>query len=206
LLKSGSSLQEPANEFDPIAPAKIAGEAHTIRGEAASRRRMVFIGAGIIVALVMIALIAVRSHKSVPSSPPIAQSLAPPPTQTPAPAVTPAPARPSAAPPSVSSGVTAKGAVAQRVMPDVLASANRTIRGKVAVRIRLNVDANGAVSNAGFDVHGSSRYFAAKALEAARRWRFKPALENGRPVPSVWVLQFEFRKSGPEVAAHEVSP
>ena len=99
-----------------------------------------------------------------------------------------------------------KGAIAHGVMPDVLASASRTIRGKVEVRIRVNVDPNGEVSEARFDAPGPSRYFSGKALEAARKWRFKPAQEDGRPVPSVWALRFEFRTGGPEITAREVSP
>ena len=99
-----------------------------------------------------------------------------------------------------------KGAVAQRVMPDVLASANRTIQGKVEVRIRVEVDPNGQVTEARFDAQGPSRYFAAKALEAAQKWTFKPAQVEGRPVSSEWALRFEFRRSGAEVKAEQVSP
>ena len=91
-------------------------------------------------------------------------------------------------------------------MPDTPAKANRTIHGKVEVTIRLNVDANGAVSNARIDSQGHSRYFAEKALQAARKWRFKPAQVSGKAVASEWVLRFDFRPAGPEVNAREVSP
>jgi TonB family protein len=91
-------------------------------------------------------------------------------------------------------------------MPQLLESANRTIRGRVAVRIRLDVDTSGNVSGAGFDARGSSRYFSSKALDAARQWKFKPASVNGRAVRSIWLLRFEFRRNGPEVNAQEVSP
>jgi len=91
-------------------------------------------------------------------------------------------------------------------MPDVAASASRTIRGKVEVRVRLNVDASGAVSDARFDAQGPSHYFSAKALDAARKWQFKPAQANGQGVASIWVLRFDFRKDGPEVSVQQVSP
>jgi len=91
-------------------------------------------------------------------------------------------------------------------MPAVAESANRTIHGKVDVRIRVDVDANGAVANARFESHGPSQYFATKALEAARKWRFRPAHKDGDAVPSAWTLRFQFRRSGPEVSAAEVSP
>ncbi len=205
LLMSEGSPQEPANEFDPVGPAAITEQTQMTGGDQ-SRHRMVVIGAGIILVLLVIAFFAMRSHKPERSSPSVAQSPASPAANAPAPAVTPAPANSSAAPPSTPSGETARGAVAQRIMPDVAASANRTIHGKVEVRVRLDVDANGAVSGARFDARGSSRYFAAKALEAAQKWTFKPALQNGRSVPSVWALRFDFRRGGPEVKAEEVSP
>ena len=91
-------------------------------------------------------------------------------------------------------------------MPDVLASARGTIQGKVNVQVRVVVDANGAVSKAIFDLPGPSKYFAKVAMQAAERWRFKPAQVDGRPVASVWVLQFQFRRSGTEVTPVEVLP
>jgi TonB family protein len=33
----------------------------------------------------------------------------------------------------------------------------------------------------------------AKAIEAARKWRFKPALKGGKPVPAPVTIQFGFR-------------
>ena len=98
-----------------------------------------------------------------------------------------------------------KGEVAERVMPDVAASANHTIQGKVDVSVRVDVDANGKVTNARIESRGHSRYFTSKALDAARKWRFKPARQDGTPVPSAWSLRFEFRRSGPEVTARELS-
>jgi TonB family protein len=91
-------------------------------------------------------------------------------------------------------------------MPNVAASANRTIQGKVDVTVRVDVDANGAVTNARLESPGHSRYFADKALEAARKWRFKPAHQDGKAVPSAWKLRFQFRRSGPEANAVEVMP
>ena len=91
-------------------------------------------------------------------------------------------------------------------MPDVSAAANRTIRGKVDVVVRANVSADGAVEDARLEAHGPSRYFASRALEAARKWRFKPAQQDGRAVPSLWTLRFQFRRSGPDVRATQVSP
>lgn len=103
-------------------------------------------------------------------------------------------------------GSVVKGAVAQRVLPEVPASASATIRGTVRVRVRVVVGADGGVSSAKFDSAGPSKYFARLALEAAQGWRFTPAQVAGKAVGSVWVLQFHFQRSGVEVMPVEVTP
>jgi TonB family protein len=91
-------------------------------------------------------------------------------------------------------------------MPNVSEAANRTIHGKVDIAVRVDVSASGTVENARLDSRPHSRYYDAKALDAARKWQFKPAQQDGRAVASVWNLRFQFRRSGPEVHAVEVSP
>jgi TonB family protein len=94
----------------------------------------------------------------------------------------------------------AKGEVAERVQPQVSRGARQTIQGKIRVIVRVQVDTNGAVSNAKLDSAGPSRYFANSALEAARGWRFKPPQVNGQPVASIWVLRFRFGRRSTEVS------
>jgi TonB family protein len=101
---------------------------------------------------------------------------------------------------------TVKGAAAQQVQPDVAASAMSTISGTVKVAVRLAVDANGNVTNAEFESAGPSRYFANKALEAARQWKFKPAEADGQAAASAWILHFEFRQSGVNITPEETEP
>ena len=74
------------------------------------------------------------------------------------------------------------------------------------VRVRVAVDPAGEVSSAELDSAGPSKYFAKAALEAARRWRFKPIEIKGEAVSSVWLLQFKFKRSGTEVNPIKVSP
>jgi TonB family protein len=105
-----------------------------------------------------------------------------------------------------SKGLAVKGAVAERVLPDVPQSARTTIWGTVEVRIRVTVDPSGDVSNATFDSPGVSKYFANLALQAARDWRFKPAQVDGQTVSSVWILRFQFRQTATEVTPLEASP
>ncbi|MGH9591358.1 MAG: TonB family protein [Terracidiphilus sp.] len=139
---------------------------------------------------------------------------APPASATPAP-VTPSSSNPSlnapASPPpptgaSVSSGPTTSGAVVHRVLPHVTQRALDTIGGRLVVIVRVQVDANGNVSDASFDYEGSSHYLKTAALAAAPNWKFRPAQIGGRPVPSTWDLQFWFDQSGPSVVPIEKTP
>jgi TonB family protein len=125
----------------------------------------------------------------------------------PAPVQTP-PSAPAKTTPLVqaTAGSSAKGAVAQQVMPDVPEKAIRTIQGKVKVSIQLNVDPSGAVSDASIASQGPSKYFANLALEAAKSWKFMPPQANGQGIASVWVLHFDFRQSGVDVTPTEQSP
>jgi TonB family protein len=106
----------------------------------------------------------------------------------------------------ISKGAPGKGAIAQRVQPEVSRNASKTIQGRVKVKVRLTVGPNGSVSNAAFDSSGPSKYFASLALQAARQWKFKPPLVDGQAVPSVWILQFQFGRDGTDITSVEVSP
>jgi TonB family protein len=103
-------------------------------------------------------------------------------------------------------GSLVKGAVARRVLPEILPSAMESIDGKVDVRIRVAVDRSGEVSSARYDSPGTSRYFAKMTLQAAQQWRFKPAHVDGQPVSSVWILAFEFTRARTQITPVEVSP
>jgi TonB family protein len=116
----------------------------------------------------------------------------------------PNPSQPAATQPAP--GGTARAEVVDRVMPDVSRSASNTIQGKVSVAVRITVDATGAVSNAELTSHGPSAYFARIALESARKWKFKPAQQNGRPVESTWMLRYAFRRSGTDVTPEQIAP
>jgi TonB family protein len=106
----------------------------------------------------------------------------------------------------VSRAALIKGAVVEQVQPEVSRNASKTIHGRVKVTIRTTVDPSGNVSNATFDSTGPSKYFSNLALQAARHWKFKPAQVDGRSVPSVWILRFQFGRDGTEITPAEVSP
>ena len=97
------------------------------------------------------------------------------------------------------------GDVLSRDVPTVSERASSTIHGTVGVVVRLNVDPSGAVTNAEYATHGPSAYFARIALESARNWKFKPPQQNGRTVPSTWLLHYKFRRSGVEVTPSQAN-
>ena len=79
----------------------------------------------------------------------------------------------------------------QQVLPNPAQSARDTIRGTVRVAVKVQVDESGAVTQATIDSRGPSQFFADRALQAAPLWKFSPAKQDGRPVPSEWLLHFE---------------
>ncbi len=105
-----------------------------------------------------------------------------------------------------SQGAVVKGAVLQKVLPQVSPSARNTIEGKIKVRVRVEVDPSGNVTEARLVSAGPSKYFAQRALEAARRWQFAPAQAGGQPVSSEWNLRFGFRRGDTEVIATPTAP
>jgi TonB family protein len=116
----------------------------------------------------------------------------------PTPAPSPVAAAPSPAP--VAAAPSGTPAVLRRVLPDLLPRAQSGIHGKVRVGVKVRLDDSGAVASAELVSAGPSRYFAAKALEAARQWTFTP------PGPREWLLRFEFERSGTKVFPEPAGP
>jgi TonB family protein len=97
-------------------------------------------------------------------------------------------------------------AIVNRILPDIIPSAMRTISGTVKVSVRLAVDENGIVTDATLASAGPSNYFAGKSLEAARHWKFKPAQVDGHAAPSSWTLEFQYRRTGINVIPEQTAP
>src|SRR5207248_1280146 len=100
--------------------------------------------------------------------------------------------------PVVETSPSAQG-IAKQVLPQVPFSARQTIHGKVRVKVQVSVGSNGDVSSANLVVAGPSRYFARLALESSQQWKFQPTGVDGQPVPSHWLLEYRFGRSGTEV-------
>jgi TonB family protein len=88
-------------------------------------------------------------------------------------------------------------------MPQVSASAHRTIQGKIKVRVKVDVDAAGNVAKAKLESAGPSKYFSRVALEAASGWKFSPA-QAGESGAREWNLQFAFSRARTDVSAVQV--
>ncbi|MFY9560073.1 MAG: TonB family protein [Terriglobales bacterium] len=106
----------------------------------------------------------------------------------------------------LSQGAVAKGAVLQQMLPRVSPSARDTIEGKIRVRVRVEVDPSGNVTEATLVSPGPSKYFARLAREAARGWKFTPAQVRGQAVASEWILRFGFRRTDTEVVPEQTAP
>jgi TonB family protein len=91
--------------------------------------------------------------------------------------------------------------IAHRVVPDISASARRTIHGRIVVRVKVRVDAAGNVSKTSLQSGRGSRYFSRVALESAREWKFMPASATGETGGRDWILQFAFTRATTDVSA-----
>ena len=137
-------------------------------------------------------------HRSKPASQsseaPPQSSAAPPTSAMPASSDAPAPAK----------NANSAGAVSHQVLPEIPQSAKNTITGTIKVVVKTQVDASGKVTSAAFKTAGSSRYFAERALNAARRWEFSPPQTDSQPQASTWLIQFRFRRDSTQVSAQRV--
>lgn len=183
------AAQSAPSETSSRATQSAAGEAPSVavRSAAAeeSAKRSMFVP-GMVAAVVIVAAAWAGLHRLQrhPDSPqPVSMDTRPsPPAQ-----VLPQGAPPAALPkPSLS-------AVLHQEIPEVPRSARESVRGRIKVTLRVTVDHSGNVVGEKLQNPGSSRYFAHLAAQAARKWKFAPV--DGHD-SRVWLLQFEFTRSG----------
>jgi TonB family protein len=99
-----------------------------------------------------------------------------------------------------------RGSVLNQVLPEISRGAQNTINGHVKVSVQVSVDATGNVSQAKLVSAGPSKYFAERALEAARRWKFTPPQVDGQAAASEWDLRFQFGRANIQVSPSEIKP
>jgi hypothetical protein len=108
-------------------------------------------------------------------------------------------AAPQVAAPTPKASKSAPSSVLHQEIPDVPRGARESIHGHIKVSVRVSVDGAGNVVGATLENHGSSKYFARLAADAAKKWKFSPADEASR----AWLLLFEFSRGG--TAGHAVA-
>lgn len=201
---------EILNQLAPKAlPAQAPDLSHTTRTEnpvpadadiGRKKTIAVIIGAAVLLLVALVAAKLLQRNPTVPEAN-SSQSIV-------------APGQPSATdssapftkPRSDSQTASTRGSVAQQVMPEISPGALRTIQGRVRVSVRVDVDPSGSVSKAKIANAGPSKYFADRALAAARKWKFNPAKKGGQPAESEWMLRFQFRRSSIDVSPSEIRP
>lgn len=121
-----------------------------------------------------------------PAPPPV-EKPAPPPVEKPAPA--PAAATPPPAP------VTTPAQLLKSVPPSYPPDAYRS-RQQGWVEVAFTITADGKVANAKVSNAQPTRVFDQAALEAVRRWTFKPRMVDGKPVEEQATRRIEFKLGG----------
>ena len=191
----------PAPAAQSSIPSPEARETIVESPGTTGKRRGGRVAAGVIIALVLIA-VGVRLFRHSSQTPQPASTTSPQPSATsPLP-----PTQPAGLPNSRTNASVGHGAVAHEVLPDVPQKARDTISGTVSVKVKVAVNTSGAVSHAVLVSSGGSGYFAKQALQAASKWTFTPPTVDGKAVPSEWSLRFEFKRDGTKAVPQRTSP
>ncbi|MBV8478342.1 MAG: energy transducer TonB, partial [Acidobacteria bacterium] len=90
----------------------------------------------------------------------------------------------------------------QQVPPKISPSAQHTIRGKIKLRVRVDVDGAGNVIHADLVSAGPSKYFARLVMEAAQQWKFVPSPQAGE---RRWMLHFDLTRKETVVYAQPLA-
>ncbi|HTV83572.1 MAG TPA: TonB family protein [Acidobacteriaceae bacterium] len=184
---------------DSLVPTPAAERADSITpttpppGTLLSRAPVMIAGAVLVVGVIVTSLVIGFHHRPMPPAVPQSSASAAH-LQSPAPGVEP------------HKRSVVKGVAAYPAIPDVAQNIRDTIHGHVRVRIGIQVDSGGSVSDATIDSPGPSRYFANRALQTAREWKFRPAEIDGQAVGSKWILEFRFGRDGTTITPTETSP
>jgi len=208
-----STVGEIVSQLQPQAlQSQPPGRTNPVEGGAPQerRKRWVLAAALILIALISIAFMARRAAvpdaETKSATPPAATPTVPAPeipaTQKPAPFSE----KPLSESKQSARKGTEPGSVLRQVSPDISRSAQNTITGHVKVSVQVDVDASGNVSQAKLVSPGPSKYFANRAVEAARRWKFTPPRVDGQATSSQWILRFQVARTGTQMFPAETRP
>jgi TonB family protein len=119
--------------------------------------------------------------------------------------IAPLPTSSHAASATLPAGQVTLGSPLNQVMPEVSAKSRSTIHGTVRVVVKVHVDASGTVASA-TPASSPSKFFGDAAVQAAKQWDFTPAKISGQPVPSEWLVRFDFTPTDTKVLPSETRP
>jgi len=196
---NGNNLDEATREIDLLAKADPANYTLTIlRGKLDAKKKQAEKEQAQATAAAAAAAAKAAAAAQAPAA-------APPPTAaaTPAPAAAPPPKPAAAAPPPVAEAPAPAAPVgeshpAQLVKSTAPAYPPEAVRAKKDgwVQVEFTVDANGQVTDAKVANADPPRMFNTAALDAVRRWTFKPRMENGKAVEERMSRRIEFKLAG----------
>ena len=196
---NGNSLDEATREIDLLAKADPSNYTLTIlRGKLdAKKKQAEKEQAQAAAAAAAAAAKAAAAAQAPAATAPVAS--APPP-----PAATPAPPKPAAAaPPPVAEAPAPAAPVGETHAAQLVKSAAPAYPPEAVrahkdgwVQVEFTVDANGQVTDAKVANADPPRLFNTAALDAVRRWTFKPRMENGKAVEERMSRRIEFKLGG----------
>jgi len=206
-LKDIQARLQPAARSVPAASVPAVAERAATTAPSKNRGKFV-VGAIAILAVIAIVIGIVFFRPSQPaqtssSTQPVAQN-APAAGSAPTTGSSPSPVQPHTTAPSGAQPQTTNGSVVHQVLPDIPRSAMNTISGTIKVAVRVQIDSSGKVTSATYKMAGHGQYFASHALKASEQWEFAAPRRDGQPQPSIWLLQFRFRRSGIQVTPQQV--
>jgi len=196
---NGNNLDEATREIDLLAKADPSNYTLTIlRGKIDAKKKQAEKEQAQAAAAAAAAAAKAAAAAQAPAATAPAASAPPPP------AATPAPPKPVAAPPPPVAEAPAPAAPAGESHPAQLVKSASPAYPPEAVRahkdgwvqVEFTVDPNGQVTDAKVANADPPRLFNTAALDAVRRWTFKPRMENGKAVEERMSRRIEFKLGG----------
>ncbi len=191
-INSGN-LDEATREIDELTKVDPTNYTLTIlRGKLDARKKQVENEQKLTAAAVAAKAAAKAAAEQSAQQPPVA-----PPSPPPAPKPVAPPPKPVVAEqkPPAPKGITRPAEILTSPSPHYPPEAyRRHVSGWVEVT--FTVTAKGAVSNASVTAAEPNRLFNSAALEAVKRWTFKPRMQDGKSVPEKMTRRIEFKLGG----------
>ena len=196
---NGNSLDEATREIDLLAKADPSNYTLTIlRGKLDAKKKQAEKEQAQAAAAAAAAAAKAAAAAQAPAATAPVASVPPPPAATPAP---PKPA--AAAPPPVAEAPAPAAPVGETHAAQLVKSAAPAYPPEAVrahkdgwVQVEFTVDANGQVTDAKVANADPPRLFNTAALDAVRRWTFKPRMENGKAVEERMSRRIEFKLGG----------